>query len=99
MAVNYLNSQLQSMFVYQSHKARDGKEAEIRKYWLQLVFALNEQSVTTREPRALVFEEEMVIAVCSKCGFEWRTTFGAWLTFKCPKCGSFEIGIEDKKKE
>jgi len=99
MTVNYLNSQLQSMFVYRSHKTRDGKEAEIRKYWLQLVFAVNEQSVTTREPLPLAFEEEIVDAVCSKCGFEWRTTFGAWLTFKCPKCGSFEIGIQDEKKE
>ena len=99
MAVNYLNSQLQSMFVYRSRKTRDGKEAKIRKYWLQLVFAVNEQSVTTRERLPQVFEVEMVNAVCSKCGFEWRTSFGAWLTFSCPKCGSFEIGIEDKKKE
>lgn len=98
MAVNYLNSQLQSMFVHRSQKTRDGKEAKVRKYWLQLVFAVNEQSVTKREPLPLVFQVEMVNAVCSKCGFEWRTSFGAWLTFSCPKCGSFEIGIEDEKK-
>jgi hypothetical protein len=99
MAVNYLNSQLQSMFVYRSRKTRDGKEAKTRKYWLQLVYAVNEQSVTTREQPPQVFQVEMVNAVCSKCGFEWRTSFGSWLTFSCPKCGSFEIGIEDKKKE
>lgn len=98
MTVNYLNNQLQFMPVYRSRRKIDGKEAEIRKYWLQLIFAVNEQSVTTREPLPLPFEEEIVNAVCSKCGFEWRTTFGAWLTFKCPKCGSFEIGIEDKEK-
>ena len=95
MAVNYLNSQLQSMFVYRSHKTRNGKEAKVRKYWLQLVFAVNEQSVTKREPLPMAYEMEKVNAVCSKCGFEWRTSFGSWLTFNCPKCGSFEIGIED----
>lgn len=34
MAANYLNSQLQSMFVYRSNRTRDGKEAKVRKYWL-----------------------------------------------------------------
>ena len=99
MAVNYLNSQLESMFVYRSKKTREDKVSGVSKRWLQLDFAVIERSVLRREPLPLVIELNMVNAVCSKCGFKWRTDFGSWLKSKCPKCGAFEIGMENEKKE
>jgi len=97
--VNYLNSQLESMFIYRSKKTRENKILEVNKRWLKLVFAVVETSVSRREPLPLVIELEMVNAVCSKCGFRWETSLEVWLQSNCPKCGSWETGMESETKE
>jgi len=103
VAANCLNSKLEKIYVFRSHKDRNtGKVYSIKKKWLQLELVTVERGGFIKHPplpAVVIINPEKLTCHCNKCGFKWKATYEEWTSMNCPKCNSFEIGINDNEED